>query len=84
MTSQISLTVAQRKELNNLWFIYGNKGKKHTHGNHRFIQNILERGKDERQLYVYDVRAKEKNVYNIYGALTKECIDEVDKILKHS
>jgi len=30
--------------LNDIWFLWGNNGKRHTPENHKFIQGILERG----------------------------------------
>jgi len=53
-------------KLQDLWFIYGNNGKKHTDGNHKFIQRLIEGNGDMRKFY----------------KPTKECIDEVDKVMK--
>jgi hypothetical protein len=64
------LTEKQRRELEKLWFVFGNNGKKHTHCNHRYIQNFLEQGEDTEQLY----KQSEK------GDLTDECVEEVKKI----
>lgn len=47
----MNLTKEQRRALEELWFEYGNGGPKHTHGNHKFIQGILERGEDDRKFY---------------------------------
>ncbi len=47
---RVSLTPHQRRELERLWFCYGNYGPKTTKGNHSFIQGLLERGMDERPL----------------------------------
>ncbi len=47
---RVSLTLHQRRELERLWFLYGNYGAKTTKGNHSFIQGLLERGQDERPL----------------------------------
>jgi hypothetical protein len=44
----VTLNPVQRRELERLWFIYGNYGPKTTRGNHIFIQGLLERGEDER------------------------------------
>ena len=71
MKNKTTLTDEQRKALNKLWHIYGNHGKKVTHCNHRFIQNFLEHGEDTREFYLSSTK----------NDLTKECIDEVDKIL---
>lgn len=56
----------QKRILENLWFVFGNYGPKYTHGNHRFIQMLLEDRGDLRNLY----------------KPTQECIEAVDKILK--
>lgn len=61
-----NITGEQRWKLNRLWFIYGNRGKKHNHANHRFIQCLLEEGKDEREFY------KPSN----------DCLEQVDRVLK--
>ncbi len=46
----VNLTPRQRRELERLWFVFGNYGAKTTKGNHSFIQGLLERGMDERPL----------------------------------
>lgn len=61
----VHLTNSQREALEDIWFIYGNNGPKSTRPQHKFIQAILEVGKDFRRYY--DV--------------SPECIDEVDRIL---
>lgn len=76
----------QRKKLNKLWFIYGNNGPKSTKGNHGFIQGFLERNSDDREFYLQGIqnmrdRKIPENVI-IVNAITQECINEVDKILK--
>lgn len=68
---KVNLTEKQRKQLEKAWFVYGNNGKKHTHCNHRFIQNFLEQGEDTEKFY----RQANNN------DLTEECIMEVRKIL---
>lgn len=45
------ITKDQRVKLEAAWFVYGNNGRKHTLSGHKFIQGILERGKDYRALY---------------------------------
>lgn len=72
MSKQVKLNIEQLKALEKLWFIYGNNGKKHSHCNHRYIQNFIEAGEDTKEFYL----SSPKN------DLTQECIDEVDKILK--
>lgn len=62
---KINLSDIQRKQIEKLWFIYGNNHKHHTHGNHRFIQEILVEGEDWRQFF----------------KPTKKCRDAVDDVL---
>lgn len=38
----IELSADQRKQLEDLWFIYGNGGRKSNLSNHKFIQGLLE------------------------------------------
>lgn len=68
-TPAITLTTKQRKELERLWFIYGNHGPKMNYEDHGFIQHILERGRDP--------RGKRKPYYRP----TQECQAAVDAIL---
>ncbi|HMG82792.1 MAG TPA: hypothetical protein VK559_07135 [Ferruginibacter sp.] len=70
---KVVLTDTQKKQLEKLWFIYGNGHKKHTLGNHRFIQRLLECNDDARKLFV--------NGNSVLNKLTSECQLEVDKIL---
>lgn len=74
---KIELTHEQRSKLLDLWFKYGNNGSRHTMGNHKFIQNILERGEDNRDFYS---GVQNPNIPKHY-LLTEECVKEVDKIL---
>lgn len=67
----IELSTKKRQSLSKLWFIYGNKGKKHSHCNHRFIQNLIEHGEDTRDFYLQSPK----------NDITEECIVEVDKVL---
>lgn len=48
---QRTLTPQARKELERLWFIYGNHGRKHSDAGHKFIQVLLESGQDERDFF---------------------------------
>lgn len=86
MTNAIVLTESQRKALEKLWFIYGNHGKKHSHSNHRFIQNLLSRGEDDREFYLQGSQNMREKGYSeekiSADALTQECIDAVDKIIE--
>lgn len=70
------MTDDQRRALNRLWFIYGNYGTKHTWGNHKFIQILLERGEDDRQFFRKPARIIEQ-----HDPLTAECEAAVDAIL---
>lgn len=70
----IVLNDIQRKKLEKLWFIYGNNGKKHTHCNHRYIQNILEHGEDSELFYTQSIKSD----------LTQECINEVKAVFSES
>lgn len=54
MDNKINLTPSQRHSLDDLWFIWGNGGSKHTMSNHKFIQRILEHGIDNRDFYKPD------------------------------
>lgn len=65
----IKLTTKQRKELEKLWFIYGNHGPKMNYEDHGFIQHILEFGTDPR------------GKRNPYYKPTQECQTAVDVIL---
>ncbi len=62
----VELTEEQEEQMINLWYIYGNNGKKHTLANHRFIQMLIEKHKDYRYFY----------------KPTAECLKAVDAILK--
>ena len=46
-----NLSEEQRHALEDLWFLWGNNGKKHTMANHKFIQRILESNEDHRDFY---------------------------------
>lgn len=70
------LTNDQRKQLERLWFLFGNNGPKHTHGNHGFIQGLLQRSEDDRDFY----RRPSRSAH--YQPLTDECEQAVDAILK--
>lgn len=65
MSKKVELTPEQRGKLEELWFIYGNHGKKHSMRGHRFIQCFLEQDEDTRDFFKPD----------------QEVIEAVDKIL---
>ncbi len=48
---KLKLEKQQKRQLENLWFIYGNGGKFSTLSNHKFLQQLLERGDDLRKFY---------------------------------
>ena len=81
---KIILTEEQQFYMKKLWMKYGNNGKKHTHHNHRFIQNIIEKGEDTEDFY----READKNLRNkgaigtvVEMELTDECVAAVRKVL---
>ena len=78
LIKKISITEKETKDLHFLWMIYGNSGKKHTHGNHRFIQDILERGEFDTESFTSSVYQERKQ------AITEECYEAVIKILNRS
>ena len=69
----VTLTVEQRKRIENLWFRYGNYGPKTTRGNHHFIQRLLEQGIDIRPLFIKRTPKRDRP--------TPECEGAVDAVL---
>ena len=63
---RVGLMEESRRQLERLWFVYGNYGPKTTPGNHQFIQGFLERGQDERD----------------FNKVTPECLAAVDAVLE--
>ena len=63
---KVQVTEELRRQLERLWFIYGNYGPRHTMENHYFIQGFLERGQDERD----------------FNDVTAECLAAVDAVLE--
>jgi len=82
----MQLTENQIKELTKLWFIYGNNGKKHTHHNHRYIQNFLEHGEDTEEFYksANKTRTLKAGINWDTIELTDECVNAVKFILKNN
>ena len=79
----MELTKIQIRKLRKIWFIYGNNGKNHTDHNHKFIQIILEKGYDARDLYKSaEFEYEKRNIDLSRTRLTDECIAAVDKIVK--
>jgi DNA-binding PadR family transcriptional regulator len=62
---RVEVTDEQRRQLERLWFIFGNYGPEHTMENHYFIQGFLERGQDERD----------------FNDVAPECLAAVDAVL---
>lgn len=71
--NKLTITEAQRKFLEDLWFIWGNGGPKHTVGNHKFIQSIIERGDDDRKFFKPD-----KGLVNVVDSILS------GKVRRHS
>jgi hypothetical protein len=70
----VNLSPEQRKEIERLWFIYGNYGPKQTRGNHSFIQGLLEHGVDLRPMFTKRTAKSERP--------TPECEVAVGKVLE--
>lgn len=85
MADNITLTEDQKKQLMKIWFVYGNNGKKHSHHNHRFIQNCIEHGEDTEEFYRNaDMGRTVKAGIDINTiVLSDECVAEVRKILNN-
>lgn len=48
---RVELSELQRQKIrNDIWFLYGNRGTKHTNSGHKFIQCLLD-GHDLRSFY---------------------------------
>ena len=62
---RVEVTEESRRQLERLWFIYGNHGPRHTMENHYYIQGFLERGQDERD----------------FNDVTPDCLAAVDDVL---
>lgn len=84
MAKEVQLTEAQRAQFGKLWFIFGNRGKKHTLFNHKLIQGFYEYSEDRRE----DYKDGHKNMTVKYGkdfadknSVTEECLEAIDKIL---
>jgi hypothetical protein len=76
IATPVTLSREQRRELERLWFIYGNYGPKQTPGNHSFIQGLLEHGVDLRPLFTKRTGKAERP--------TAECEHVVDAVLASS
>lgn len=72
MNNKITIDENQYKALHKLWFVFGNNGKKHSHVNHRYIQNILEHGEDTEAFY---------NAKHTKEKISDECLGRVKEII---
>jgi hypothetical protein len=81
----MEITQEQRTQLEKLWFVFGNNGKKHTHHNHRFIQNFLERGEDTEKFYrnADKKRTVKAGIDWEVIKLTDECVNAVRLVLNN-
>lgn len=66
-------TSTQLIKIKKMWFTYGNRGKKHTDGNHKMLQRLVEQERDSLNIL-------EKSI-GFYPDITPECFYETFKIL---
>lgn len=76
----IVLSEKQMEALKKLWFLYGNRGKKETLFNHKYIQGFIEAKEDRKDPY-WEGRTELERKGRVSMSLTQECIDEVEKIV---
>ncbi len=62
------------EQLQKIWFMFGNHGKKTTNGNHKLIQHLLEENGDAFELIKRDINFYKKDV-------SDECLGSVIRIL---
>jgi hypothetical protein len=74
--ARVTITDDQRSRLEDIWFVYGNRGSKRTPGNHQFIQGLLEHGLDLRPLQTKRTPKSERP--------TEECERAVEAVLAMS
>lgn len=90
------LTEKQLTAFKNLWFIYGNHGKKSTLFNHKLVQGFYEAQEDRRD--AYNIDKLKANIIEKYGETsimlkdlpTEECFkvcelvldNKIDEVLK--
>lgn len=77
---KVNLSTKQIEELNKLWFMFGNNGKKSTLFNHKYIQGFLERSEDRKIPYV-EGREILKSKGKLEAAITDDCIIAVENIV---
>jgi hypothetical protein len=84
--SEVTINEAQKRALERLWFIYGNRGSKHTDLNHKYIQGFVQYNEDrEEALLSADFSAYLATGRNIDKIkLTQECIDAVKAALEEN
>lgn len=82
--SNLSLTDSQLKRFENLWWLYGNDGKKCTLFNHKLVQGFYEYKENRIESY----REGNKNMVKRFGkeyaeknGVTDECILACEEIL---
>lgn len=63
----MKITKEQEEQLGDLWFVYGNYGKKHSVAGHKFIQGFLEYGEDRRDVPNKPSKELIKLIDNILG-----------------
>lgn len=66
--------------LTDLWFVYGNKGKKHTSGNHYFLQKMIEdieQGKNLKSIDAYRIISSQEGY-----TITEGCYSNVKEFFE--
>ena len=67
----------QLEDLKRLWFLYGNRGKFHTDGNHKIIQRVLEHEHDSIDVLIDSL----KESIHFYPDISPDCFYQVFKII---
>ena len=84
----------KQSKISYLWFLYGNNGRKHTHGNHKFIQRILEALQTDEEVDICALKSAYtpdddsimmnlKLPRELSGGVTEECFDAVREVLEN-
>ena len=76
----MKLTELQLNQLEKLWFVYGNNGRKSTLFNHKYIQGFIEAGEDRKEFYLEGIERLIERGFEKDG-ITLECIFAVEKIV---
>ena len=66
-------TSKQLLKIRRMWFEYGNNGKKHTNGNHKMLQRLVEQERDSLEILEESIR--------FYDDITAECLYDTFKTL---